>query len=68
MQFSAEAFQEGQVLLIDKPLHWSSFQAVNKIKWLLKKEYGLKKIKVRTRRNARSFSYWVITDLYRKSN
>ncbi|WP_413511510.1 tRNA pseudouridine(55) synthase TruB [Myroides odoratus] len=46
MQFSAEAFQEGQVLLIDKPLHWSSFQAVNKIKWLLKKEYGLKKIKV----------------------
>jgi len=46
MQFSAEAFQEGQVLLIDKPLNWSSFQAVNKIKWLLKKEYGLKKIKV----------------------
>ncbi|WP_410878581.1 tRNA pseudouridine(55) synthase TruB [Myroides sp. DW712] len=46
MQFSAAAFQEGQVLLIDKPLHWSSFQAVNKIKWLLKKEYGLKKIKV----------------------
>ncbi len=46
MQFSAEAFQEGQTILIDKPLNWSSFQAVNKIKWLLKKEYGLKKIKV----------------------
>lgn len=42
----AEDFQEGQVLLIDKPLHWSSFQAVNKIKWSLKKHLGLKKIKV----------------------
>lgn len=43
---SAEDFQEGQVLLIDKPLHWSSFQAVNKIKWSLKKHLALKKIKV----------------------
>ncbi|OYQ43558.1 tRNA pseudouridine(55) synthase TruB [Flavobacterium cyanobacteriorum] len=43
---SAEDFQEGQVLLIDKPLHWSSFQAVNKVKWSLKKHLGLKKIKV----------------------
>lgn len=34
------------MLLIDKPLHWSSFQAVNKIKWSLKKHLGLKKIKV----------------------
>lgn len=41
-----EQFQEGQILLIDKPLHWTSFQAVNKIKWLLKKYAGLKKIKV----------------------
>ncbi|MTG96859.1 MULTISPECIES: tRNA pseudouridine(55) synthase TruB [Myroides] len=46
INYSAEAFQQGQILLIDKPLHWSSFQAVNKIKWLLKKELGLKKIKV----------------------
>ncbi|WP_438962661.1 tRNA pseudouridine(55) synthase TruB [Nonlabens sp.] len=36
----------GQVLLIDKPLGWSSFQVVNKIRWLIKQEYGLKKIKV----------------------
>lgn len=43
---SPENFLEGQVLLIDKPLHWSSFQAVNKIKWGLKKHLGLKKIKV----------------------
>ena len=41
-----EQFQEGRVLLIDKPLHWSSFQAVNKVKWSLKKHLGLKKIKV----------------------
>ncbi|WP_306349798.1 tRNA pseudouridine(55) synthase TruB [Flavobacterium sp. '19STA2R22 D10 B1'] len=43
---TAESFQNGKVLLIDKPLHWSSFQAVNKIKWSLKKHLGLKKIKV----------------------
>lgn len=43
---TAEDFLEGQVLLIDKPLNWSSFQAVNKIKWLLKSELGLKKVKV----------------------
>lgn len=41
-----ESFQEGKVVLIDKPLQWSSFQAVNKIKWALKKHMGLKKIKV----------------------
>lgn len=41
-----EDFQEGKVVLIDKPLQWSSFQAVNKIKWALKKHLGLKKIKV----------------------
>lgn len=41
-----EDFQEGKVVLIDKPLTWSSFQAVNKVKWALKKHLGLKKIKV----------------------
>jgi tRNA pseudouridine55 synthase len=43
---SPEKFLEGQVLLIDKPLHWSSFQAVNKVKWSLKKHLDLKKLKV----------------------
>lgn len=46
IQYNTEAFQNGQILLIDKPLTWSSFQAVNKIKWLLKKHFDLKKIKV----------------------
>ncbi|NER16975.1 tRNA pseudouridine(55) synthase TruB [Spongiivirga citrea] len=46
MKLEAEDFKEGQILLIDKPLEWTSFQAVNKIKWMLKKNLGLKKIKV----------------------
>lgn len=41
-----EEFQAGQTLLIDKPLTWSSFQAVNKVKWALKKRFKVKKIKV----------------------
>ena len=43
---SAEDFLTGQVLLIDKPLHWTSFQAVNKLKWLLKSKLKIKKIKI----------------------
>ncbi|MEZ4795184.1 MAG: tRNA pseudouridine(55) synthase TruB [Flavobacteriaceae bacterium] len=43
---TGEAYQEGQVLLIDKPLEWTSFQVVNKVRWLLRKEFQLKKIKV----------------------
>ncbi|MFL9844575.1 tRNA pseudouridine(55) synthase TruB [Flavobacterium rhizosphaerae] len=46
MPAQPEEFTEGKILLIDKPLTWSSFQAVNKIKWSLKKHLGLKKIKV----------------------
>ena len=42
-----EAILEGQVLLIDKPLTWSSFQAVNKLKYALKRHYDLpKKFKI----------------------
>ena len=43
---NSEDFQNGQILLIDKPLHWTSFQAVNKMKWALKSKLGLKKIKI----------------------
>lgn len=43
---TAEDFQNGQILLIDKPLQWTSFQAVNKMKWVLKSKLGLKKIKI----------------------
>jgi len=41
-----EHIKEGQVLLFDKPLHWTSFQVVNKVRWLIKQKFGLKKIKV----------------------
>lgn len=44
---TAEDFLQGQVLLIDKPLTWSSFQAVNKLKYVLKRKYDLpKKFKI----------------------
>lgn len=46
MIFTKEAFLSGQVILIDKPLNWSSFQVVNKMRWLIKKNIGVKKIKV----------------------
>lgn len=43
---TSEEIQSGQILLVDKPLDWTSFQAVNKIKYKLKREFGLKKVKV----------------------
>jgi len=46
MNLSLDSLLEGQLLLVDKPLHWTSFQAVNKLRWAIKKKYGLKKIKV----------------------
>lgn len=39
-------FLEGQIILIDKPIGWTSFQAVNKIKRAILKKYGLNKIKI----------------------
>lgn len=44
--FTAEDFKNGQVLLIDKPLHWTSFQTVNKLRWHIRQKFGLGKIKV----------------------
>lgn len=41
-----EDFLNGQILLIDKPLEWSSFQAVNALKWAIRKKFNLKKIKI----------------------
>ena len=41
-----DAYQEGRVLLIDKPLNWTSFQVVNKVRWLIKQQFSIKKIKV----------------------
>lgn len=41
-----EDYQAGQVLLIDKPLNWTSFQVVNKLRWEIKQAFKIKKIKV----------------------
>ncbi|MBQ0907437.1 tRNA pseudouridine(55) synthase TruB [Flavobacterium sp. F-328] len=44
---TVEDYQNGQILLIDKPLNWSSFQAVNKLKYALINKVGLpKKFKI----------------------
>lgn len=38
---------DGQVILLDKPLDWTSFQAVNKLKYKLKNQFDLpKKFKI----------------------
>ena len=44
--FSKETFLEGQTVLIDKPLGWTSFDVVKKIRWAIKNKYNLKKVKV----------------------
>ncbi|WP_341220419.1 tRNA pseudouridine(55) synthase TruB [Polaribacter atrinae] len=41
-----ENFKNGQVLLIDKPLNWTSFQVVNKLRWEIRQRFNIKKIKV----------------------
>jgi len=42
----ADDFKNGKVLLIDKPLKWTSFQVVNKLRSEIKKAFNIKKIKV----------------------
>ena len=44
--YTLDNFQNGQILLVNKPLEWTSFQVVNKIHWLIRKQYDIKKIKV----------------------
>lgn len=46
MNFEKESILEGQMILVNKPLNWTSFQVVNKVRWLLRKKHNLKKIKV----------------------
>tara|TARA_B100000795_G_C22806499_1_gene445249 strand:- start:3800 stop:4486 length:687 start_codon:yes stop_codon:yes gene_type:complete len=45
-ELTLEEFQSGQVLLVDKPLDWTSFQVVNKVRWNIRKDHKVKKIKV----------------------
>ena len=43
---SLEQLQDGIVIPLDKPRQWTSFQAVNKVKAVVRNTYGLKKIKI----------------------
>ena len=44
---TSEEVVAGSIILIDKPLTWSSFQAVNKLKYILKRKFDLpKKFKI----------------------
>ncbi len=45
-RFSTTDFVKGSVILIDKPLDWTSFDVVNKIRFKLRHHLHLKKIKV----------------------
>ena len=39
-------FQAGEVLLFNKPIGWTSFDVVNKVRYLIRSHLGIKKIKV----------------------
>lgn len=41
-----EEIENGLILTVDKPAGWSSFQAVNKLKWNIRRELNLKKFKI----------------------
>lgn len=43
---TSEDFLEGRVLIIDKPLEWTSFDVVNKVRWMIRNKFDIKKIKV----------------------
>ncbi len=43
---SLEDYREGELILVDKPIGWTSFQVVNKIRWTLCRHFKIKKLKV----------------------
>ena len=43
---TVDDFLSGKILLINKPIRWTSFDVVKKIRTTLKKKFNLKKIKV----------------------
>ena len=40
------SFESGAILVVDKPLNWTSFDVVKKIRYAICKQFNLKKIKV----------------------
>jgi tRNA pseudouridine55 synthase len=43
---NCDDFEKGEVLLLRKPLYWTSFDLVNKVKMAIRHHCGLKKLKV----------------------
>jgi tRNA pseudouridine55 synthase len=39
-------FEEGQILAFDKPVYWTSFDLVNKVRIMIRSYFGIRKIKV----------------------
>ena len=46
MIIDAQKLEEGLVLCFDKPLYWTSFDLVKKVKYSISHHFGLKKLKV----------------------
>ncbi|MCQ2336532.1 MAG: tRNA pseudouridine(55) synthase TruB [Paludibacteraceae bacterium] len=45
-QLSTFNFSEGEILCIDKPLYWTSFTLVGRVRWAVSRYTGTKKVKV----------------------
>ena len=39
-------FLEGEIMMVDKPLHWTSFDVVKKLRYVIKSITVLKKLKL----------------------
>lgn len=59
-------FKEGEVLYFDKPLRWTSFAVVNKIRYHISRKLGVKKIKVGHAGTLDPLATWSDDYLYRK--
>ena len=46
IDWTLEAFRNGQMMLFNKPYTWTSFNLVNRVRYDLCKHYGIKKLKV----------------------
>lgn len=45
-RFMIREFAAGSTILVDKPIDWTSFDVVNKLRWHLRQKLGVKKLKV----------------------
>lgn len=46
IEFTIESLKEGLILCFNKPYKWTSFKLVNKVRYMLCKHVGIKKLKV----------------------